>query len=255
MVYTSLTEAPRNLKEGIDWLMAVKGTDGENNLKAMGAAVYNFLADKPVGKMEVPALEEVKVITKEFLEQKEFEDGYFLNKLLDRFKKRMKKQKPGFFAKHFDYVYKSDYENIIQTGGVTADAMVKNVAKVVRVTERFLKSIQVADKYESAYSSEATWDASCAKDPEACAIVLVGIAPMLHTGILYLQYRCFRATESGGPGSVEEKRLANALEALGYKKSEQNVKMGVSDILRAFSCVGVELFVILHDLAGFWAFY
>ncbi|GBE60773.1 hypothetical protein, conserved [Babesia ovata] len=255
MVYNSLTEAPHNLKEGIDWLIALKGDDPVTNIKAMGAAVYNFLADKPVGKLELPALEEVKRISKEFLEQKEFEDNCFFNELLDRFKKRMKKQKPGFFARQFEYVYKSDYENIIQTGGVTADAIIKNVAKVVRVTERFLKSIQVADKYESAYSSEATWDASCAKDPEACAVVLVGIAPMLYTGILYLQYRCFRAIKLGGPGSVEEKRLANALEALGYKKSEQNAKMGVSDILRAFSCVDIELFVILHDLAGFWAFY
>ncbi|CDR95427.1 hypothetical protein BBBOND_0205850 [Babesia bigemina] len=44
MVYTSLTEVPHNLKEGIDWLVALKGTYGENNLKTIVGAIQKFLS-------------------------------------------------------------------------------------------------------------------------------------------------------------------------------------------------------------------
>ncbi|GBE60372.1 hypothetical protein, conserved [Babesia ovata] len=72
--------------------MALRGKDAGKNLAAMGDALHKFLADKPVGKMELPALENVKRISKEFLEQKEFRRYPFVQKMLGMFNGTMNKK-------------------------------------------------------------------------------------------------------------------------------------------------------------------
>ncbi|GBE59234.1 hypothetical protein, conserved [Babesia ovata] len=129
MVYNSL-EAPHNLKEGVDWLMALKGDDSEKNLAALGAAVHKFLADKPVGKMEVPALESVKLITKEFLEQPELKNMWPASELLGRFNKPMNKNFVGS-AKCFYNVDESDYTNVVKARRLTSKTIAEKLGKIV----------------------------------------------------------------------------------------------------------------------------
>ncbi|GBE58857.1 hypothetical protein, conserved [Babesia ovata] len=252
MVYTSLTEAPHNLKEGIDWLVALKGTDAEANVKGLGAAVYKFLANKPVGFTEVPALEEVKLISKEFLEQPELKDMWYVKDMLGKFNEPM--DKDNTLYRWFGALAESDYENIIKVRGLTADAMVKNVSDVVDGCEKFLENIKAPDQYKSAYSSDATWDASCAEDPKACAVVLVGIAPMLFTGLRSLIDVTGVANRTT-PAFRGEKNLGKLLKAVGYKEPECRAGMGNSDIRGAFN--GVDRYILdkIYDLSGFWAFY
>ncbi|GBE62438.1 hypothetical protein, conserved [Babesia ovata] len=253
MVYTSLTEAPQNLKEAIDWLIALKGTDAENNMKAFGDAVYKFLADKPVGYTKLPALEKVKVITKEFLEQKELKDMWPASELLGRFNNPMDK-KPNVIVRLLRVVDESDYTNIIQTQGVKAEDVAKDLGNVVAGCEKFLDDIKHPDHYESSYSSKATWTKSCAKNPEDCAAVFVGIAPMLYAGLRSLR-------EAGNPNifgrvtSNADKLLGKVLKAVGYKEEECAAGMGGSDIRNALRGVKFQMLVTLYDLAGFWAFY
>ncbi|GBE61017.1 hypothetical protein, conserved [Babesia ovata] len=253
MVYDLLTTAPRNLKEGIDWLMALKGTDAENNLKAMGAAVYDFLADKPVGKMKVRALEDVKVITKEFLEKQELRGRWFVKKILRKINEPIGKTRKEL-DKHFRRIEEYDYKNIVMANHLTAEKITQKLGKVVDCCEKFLEKIKSPDEYKSAYSSGATWDASCAEDPEACAVVLVGIAPMLYAGI-----RSVWEESKAGSGILsiygEGKPMGNVLKAMGYEEPQYRAGMGASYVLRALGGVKVRVLGILYDIAGFWAFY
>ncbi|GBE62664.1 hypothetical protein, conserved [Babesia ovata] len=253
MAYTSLTEAPRNLKECFDWLVALKGTDPSTNLKAMGAAVYKFLANKPVGYTKVPALEDVKLITKQFLEQKEIRDNSFVKKLLGRFKERLKKD--SFYFRRFLYnTNEADLKNMMQYRWADANDIARVILKVVDACETFVETIKNPDSYSPAYSSEATWEASCTEDPEACAVVFVGIAPMLYAGLHALQASTKVAIRNG-PTSDAAKDLKDVLKAVGYEEPECRATLGSSDISWALTDVDRELFTMLYDLAGFWAFY
>ncbi|GBE61243.1 hypothetical protein, conserved [Babesia ovata] len=253
MVYHSLTEAPHNLKECIDWLMALKGTDPENNFKAMGDAVYKFLADKPVGLTVLPALENIKLISKEFMEKPELKDEWCVDRVLGKFKEPMDKN-PNVFSKFFGTVGESDYENVVQTQGVDPEAMAAKVAQVVDNCETFLGDIKDPDHYAPAYSSSATWDISCSSDPEACAVVLVGISPMLYTGLLSLMEASIVACFKWPPFSAD-KPMGEVLKAVGYVEPECRADMKALHVLRAFKALDEEMFAALYDLAGFWAFY
>ncbi|GBE60332.1 hypothetical protein, conserved [Babesia ovata] len=253
MVYNSLTEAPHNLKEAIDWLIALKGRDADKNLAAMGAALHKFLADKPVGKMKVPALEDVKVITKKFLEKPELKGMWPASELLGRFNKPMDKDY-YMLRKIFTRINDSDYKNVVEATDAAAERVKDDVILLVYGCERFLNHMKVPDQYKSAYSPEATWDASCAENPEACAVVLVGIAPMLFTGILSLwdasNPPIFKCRASG----VAE-RLRKVLKAVGYVEPESRNSLGYYKVRKALSNVGYGIWDIVYYFAGFWAFY
>ncbi|CDR94302.1 hypothetical protein BBBOND_0106110 [Babesia bigemina] len=253
MVYKSLTEAPHNLKEGIDWLMAVKGTDAEKNLKALGEAVHKFLADKPVGSMKVPTLEKIKSVSKEFLQKPRFKDLWYVKDMLDKFDGPMNKTR-HMWLKRQTANYHSDYENIIQTAGITAKHMVENVNDVVDGFEKLLEKVKIPDQYKSAYTSEATWVASCGKRPQVCAVVFVGIAPMLYTGLRYV-WDSARAAIRNGRNSSEEMGLKDVLKAVGYEEPGCNISISSSDIRSASNDVHPYILDKIYDIGGFWAFY
>ncbi|GBE61872.1 hypothetical protein, conserved [Babesia ovata] len=253
MVYNSLTRAPRNIKEAIDWLIALRGADAANNLAAMGAAIHKFLADKPVGRMKLPALEKVKLITKEFLEQEELKGMWPANEMLGKFEAPLSKN-PCIIAKIFKLMAYSDYNNVVQNKGLTATKIAEKLGKVVGGCEMFLDRIKTPKQYKSAYSSKATWESSCAKNPEACAVVLVGIAPMLYTGLRSLRKAAYDETRKLAPFSAN-KTLDNVLEPLGYVEPECRAGMTASRVSWALRGVNKEILTTLYDLAGFWAFY
>ncbi|CDR95497.1 hypothetical protein BBBOND_0206550 [Babesia bigemina] len=252
MVYTSLTEVPRNLKEGIDWLLAVKGDDAEKNLKAMSTAIHFFLRSQPTGSTKLPALEKVKYASELFLRRQEFRDKPLVKELLKRFA-GTKTKNPTKLAAILENVEECDYKNVVQAFGLTPKNITKKLGRFVGGAEKFLDDLKIPGQYESAYSSEATWDSSCAKDPEACAVVFVGIAPMLYAGLRSLK-------EEGGPAPVgeapnEEKRnVADALKAVGYG---EGCRGGLSrlDLQKTTNPVDSQALDVIFDLAGFWAFY
>ncbi|GBE58906.1 hypothetical protein, conserved [Babesia ovata] len=253
MVYSSLTDIPRNLKEGIDWLIALRGTDAEKNLKALGEALYKFLADKPVGKRELPALENVKLISKKFLEKPELKDMWPASELLGRFNKPMNKNFVGL-AKCFNNADESDYKNVVKARRLTPKTIAEKLGKIVAGCEKLLESVKNPEQYYSSYTSEATWEASCAENPEACAVVLVGIAPMLYTGL-----RSLREESKVGTGvlplSGKGKPMGKVLKAVGYKESEYRAGMTGLSIRNALKGLTLEVLDTIYDLCGFWAFY
>ncbi|GBE60898.1 hypothetical protein, conserved [Babesia ovata] len=252
MVYNSLTEAPRNLKECFDWLVALKGADAKKNLAAMGAAVYGFLVDKPVGTLLIPSLEKVKRLSKEFLEQKELRDRPYVKEVLNRFKEPMNKDFRRFRDVYGDS--KSDYKNVVKARGVKPEDIARNVTRTVSSCEKFLDDIKIPDQYKSAYSSEATWEASCSKNPEACAVVLVGIAPMLYVGVGCLWVESYDDYIFRGT-SNRDRRLGKIMKALGFVEPGCRAGISGSDVLQTLRNTDEDLVDILYDFAGFWAFY
>ncbi|CDR93863.1 hypothetical protein BBBOND_0101920 [Babesia bigemina] len=252
MVYKSLTEVPHNLKEGIDWLVALRGDDCRSHMESIAAALYDLLADKPIGLTKVPALEEVKVITKEFMERKHINNQEFVQTLLRRFNGPMDKTNIHF--KRFMHKNDGDYDNIIKLKRLSPESMARFLGLVVYGCDKFLKHMKIPDEYKSAYSSEATWEASCAEDPEACAVVLVGIAPMLYTGLRSLKDASDEANKDPSNGETRT-RLRKVLRAVGYRRSKRRANISVSFMSKALSDVDKDVLDILYDFAGFWAFY
>ncbi|CDR95711.1 hypothetical protein BBBOND_0208650 [Babesia bigemina] len=252
MAYNWLTDVPRNFKEAIDWLIALKGTDGVNNLKAMGTAIHAILANKPAGFTKVPALEDVKLITKEFLEKDNIKDLSPASDMLQRFSKPMIKS--NSYAKKFNFE-ESDYVNVISTRAMKPEDIAHDITELVYGCAKFLEEIKTPDKYNSAYSPETNWEASCARNPQACAVVFVGIAPMLFVGLRSLQF----ASYSDGFNWLRFNRMkvsmVDVLEAMGYKKSELPLIKNGSNVFNALKNVSSRMLSTLYDLSGFWAFY
>ncbi|CDR94614.1 hypothetical protein BBBOND_0109120 [Babesia bigemina] len=254
MVYNSLTDAPRNLKEAIDWLLALKGTEAENNFNAMASAVYDFLADKPVGRIKVRALEKVKSISHKFMGQKALKEHSFVKIMLRRFESEMS-TKFSLFHRHFGSLAQSDCENVIEATGVKPEDIAVELAKAVDGCEKFLDDVKIPGQYSSAYSSRATWDSSCSRKPEACAVVLVGIAPMLYAGLRSLKEASADVVNRQWLVSYAEMHLKDVLKAVGYKTQEYRASMSGADISTALNSVKYDMLSSIYDLAGFWAFY
>ncbi|GBE61846.1 hypothetical protein, conserved [Babesia ovata] len=251
--YHALTEPPRNVKECMDWLIALKGKDPEKNLKALGEAVYKFLADKPVGKMQVPALENVKLISKEFLQQPKLKYWRPSQRVLRRLN-LPSDEKPGGSVRRQLRYRRSDYENVIQTMGAKPEDIAEELADVVSGCEKFLKCIKNPGQYKSAYCPEATWDASFANDTEACAVILVGIGPMLYAGTRSLIeawldafWRC--------PPFIAYNRMRELVKVLGFVEPECRASPRTSDVDKALCRLDDNELYTVYDLSGFWAFY
>ncbi|GBE60371.1 hypothetical protein, conserved [Babesia ovata] len=253
MIYGSLTDVPTDLKECIDWLIAAKGSDDGNGFKAMAFEVYRFLATQRVGLKRPIALERIKDVSKKFIGQEVLKKRTYADMLLKRYKTPIDRE-VGKFRKMLNGMKESDFENVIRAKGVTAETFAEKLGKVVDGCETFLESIKTADEYESSYHPDVTWDRSCGKNPEACAMVLVGVAPMLYVGLHSLM-------DASAPGvlglkkSNDDKNLEKVLFALGYVEPLCRPNLGCSDIRKALKGVNSTVLSTIYDLAGFWAFY
>ncbi|CDR94493.1 hypothetical protein BBBOND_0107910 [Babesia bigemina] len=252
MVYNSLTEIPRNVKECFDWLIAVKGSS-RFNTQALGFALHNFLVDMPVGLTRVPSLEMVKRFAKGFLEQKELKQEPHVTCLLAKYRSPMNKT-DGMDMKRLFCYNESDYDNVVKSKNISRDEMASIVARVAGNCERFLKRIKTPAQYESAYSSEATWEASCALKPTECAAILVGIAPMLYAGLISL-WISSNPELFGEEKSVKEKRLGRVMKILGFEEPGCREDLTRISVRQALVDMDKEIIERIYEIAGFWAFY
>ncbi|GBE61773.1 hypothetical protein, conserved [Babesia ovata] len=237
MVYTSLTDAPQDFREGVDWLLAMKGKDAYKNLAAMAEAVHHLFERDTLRSEVLEALKKTQDISQKFLDQEGLKDQLFVKEFLQRLAKPLNKL-PGALADSPD---------------VTSTTVTKDLVHVVDRCEKFLKKSKLYKQYEAAYSSEASWEASCAKDPEACAVVLVGIAPMLYAGLRSLQVASAHALENESDSKAKE-RMGEVLKAVGFKESDCPDSERSSPVHKALRRVDEHVFTVLHNLAGFWVF-
>ncbi|CDR94754.1 hypothetical protein BBBOND_0110520 [Babesia bigemina] len=253
MAYNSLTQVPRNLKEAVDWLMALKGTTPDANLTAMGVALHDFLAEMPVGLKRLQALEKIKSITRKFLRNPELSIQPFVFDLLRRFNGPMNKTYRGLRG-NVMIVNDSDYKNFIQTDRLQPHDIANGLGTLVHGCEHMLANITDPEEYKSSYTSEASWAGSCQADPEACAVVFVGIAPMLYAGLRSLRAVGNVATQNASMPDADD-RIEDVMEALGYVAPERRGEMTGPEVRKAMRSLPVHTLDLVYDLAGFWAFY
>ncbi|CDR97953.1 hypothetical protein BBBOND_0404410 [Babesia bigemina] len=252
MVYTSLTEAPHNLKEGIDWLMALKGTSGENTLMHMVGTIHHLFSDHSAGNNPLPSLDKIKRISKKFLEKPELRDNMLVKKVLEKFNPVDGTANTGFrryWHKQFD-----EYGRVVGVKGAKPEYIEECLSNVMDGFEKLLDDIKNPDQYESAYSAEATWEASCAKNPEDCAVILVGIAPMLYAGLISLW-----GTSESKTGEFHRfagsRSFGEVLRALGYVQPQCRADINGSKLFKNFEGLDDDLLHNTYDLAGFDVFY
>ncbi|CDR95633.1 hypothetical protein BBBOND_0207870 [Babesia bigemina] len=250
MVYNSLTDVPRDFREGIDWLVALKRTGFESNLKAISDAVFNFLAHKPAGACQLPAFQQVKLNVKKFLGQEGLKDRRIVKPMLERFN-RPKNQKSDFFARFFQSVGENGGRQIENNWGITGENILTKLAKSVDGCNTFLRNINVPAQYKSAYSSKATWDASCSTKPEDCAAIFVGITPMLYAGLMSLwdatDESAFRLTPDKA-----RKELEDILNAMRYVNPDCRSSLSRLEVVNALRGIGIDELGTLGTLAEFW---
>ncbi|CDR96787.1 hypothetical protein BBBOND_0306910 [Babesia bigemina] len=252
MLYNSLTDIPRNLKEGIDWLMAVKGSCDENNWKAMVGAVHHLFSKHSARYQQLPALEKIKSVAKEFLQKPGLRDNVVAKEVLELFDTLDSAAKTG--EKASPYKYYDENGHAIRVKGAKPEYIEQTLRKVVDGCEKFLEDIKRPETYRSAYSSEATWEASCSEKPEDCAVVLVGIAPMLYAGLQSLSD--VAEQDNGWFISVTTyKNPGEVLIPLGYYSSECRADLNGAEIFRIFNSLDEDLFHKTYALAGFDTFY
>ncbi|CDR95001.1 hypothetical protein BBBOND_0201580 [Babesia bigemina] len=252
VVYNSLAHVPRNFKECIDWLMAVRGDDGMKNLKVLEAALYDFYAHMSGRFTEVSDLDKVIRVSREFLEQEKLKKRRSVKRILIKLNDRLRKT-PDQLAKRIGSAHDTKNEKYLQKKGLTADTIAENLCYVVDACAKFLGRIKNRSHYKSAYSPQATWDASFSAHPETGVVIFVGIAPMLCASISSLNAAVFAAMLRFPP-FIAYKRMQEMIEALGYVEPQRRAGMTASyvgDALDGFE----ETIDFIFDLAGFWAFY
>ncbi|CDR95158.1 hypothetical protein BBBOND_0203150 [Babesia bigemina] len=245
MVYESLIDVPHNVKEGIDWLVALKGDDGDEHLAALGEAIHKYLSynfkNNPELAKKLPSLEHVKLISMGFMWNKELRGLWPAKDVLGNFVKAMDK-KPSYF---------------VNAMGSNPAKITKNLTKFFGGCEKFLDEIKHPATYESAYSSKATWDASCSEIPEACAAVFVGIAPMLYLGLESMRDASASQSSCWWPFGKKKAKVnfGEVVRAVGYDDLDCLGGAGSASALKAVKNLNPNVVDIVHDLCGFDAVY
>ncbi|CDR94509.1 hypothetical protein BBBOND_0108070 [Babesia bigemina] len=253
VVYNSLIYVPRNFKEAVDWLIAVRGDDGMKHLKALGAALYDFYAHMSGRFTEVSDLDKVIRVSREFLEQEKLKKRRSVKRILIKLNDRLRKT-PDQLAKDIGSADDTEKEKYLQTKGLTADTIAEKLCCVVDACAEFLGRIKNRSHYKSAYSPQATSDASFSAHPETGVVIFVGIAPMLCASILALEMASFRAVLRLPP-FIAYKRMQELIQALGYVEPECRAGMTASYVVDALGDFESETTDFIYRLAGFWAFY
>ncbi|CDR93734.1 hypothetical protein BBBOND_0100630 [Babesia bigemina] len=228
MAYASLTEAPRNVKEGIDWLIALKGDDAGRNLTSMGLAIYNLLTHKPVGNLNKPAPEKVEEGSEEVEGQSGQESVQSLREMSTR-------------------ALAENLAKLSNNERLAVRIIALKLSHVILACQQFLDDVKDGDRYVSAYGPEATWDVSCAENPEECVSVFVDVAPMLHGGLKALR----KASDGkilGIPSAEDTERVQEIMKAFGYNESEERAEMTATHVSEALRGVK-KIFGTLHDIA------
>ncbi|GIX61893.1 uncharacterized protein BcabD6B2_13280 [Babesia caballi] len=71
---------------------------------------------------------------------------------------------------------------------LTSSEITKAVKNSVDSISGLLKKIRKTSTYESAYGKDATWEKCCAPEPNRCAEVMIGIAPLFYATLHQLRY-------------------------------------------------------------------
>ncbi|GIX63477.1 extracellular matrix-binding ebh, putative [Babesia caballi] len=236
----SITEPPTNLKEAIDWVLRVSGKDNGNNdndaIKDLADEVKK-LFDKDAGEVAGGVL---GVMGKSITD--------LANKLADVTEQPPRRNKPFKVLVSYLQTFKGNLENVRDYGSsVSGEELVKlkgwltkessgAIGKLAEGLRKFLGYqsntsnfdgtgiiLNNGQAYDKAYGT-ASWPQS-PDDKRTCALIFLGIGPMLFYGLTYLYWNCesqgdWKRLQFQKSGSTNS--LSAYLDAMGYKDSEFN---------------------------------
>ncbi|GIX62995.1 variant erythrocyte surface antigen-1 family protein [Babesia caballi] len=236
----SLTEPPKNLKEAIDWVIQIKKDDVINDiakalqelLKEDGSEVaMNVLKNyRHVSESVIKGLDAAN----ENLENiKKFNFTYTaLNKLSQGLKPFVTGSQANISANAVDNV--GAWVSKVQENSL------KNIIPTLATgLETFKKGI-LQNSNDSTYKSDAEWSSLTPNDKRDCAVILLGIMPVVYIGLTYFYWQCEGTggwpDQSLSGSSGDHGNLKNFMAALGYQSNQLANKNGstiVSSIMNS----------------------
>ncbi|CDR97669.1 hypothetical protein BBBOND_0401610 [Babesia bigemina] len=252
VVYNSLMYVPRNFKEAVDWLIAVRGDDAERNLATLGAAIYDLYVHMSGRSTEWSNLDKAIRFSIDFLEQEKLKKHLYVKMILAILSYRVNIT-PNVLTNIIVSAYDTENQRFLHKNGLTADTIAEKLCYVVDACAEFLGRIKNRSHYNSAYSPQATWDALFSAHPETGAVIFVGIAPMLVAGLLSLRSASLAGKLKSSP-LIASKRMQELIQALGYVEPQLCAGMTASYVGRALGGFTYETINFIFDLAGFWTF-
>ncbi|GIX65990.1 variant erythrocyte surface antigen-1 family protein [Babesia caballi] len=242
MSENSLSVPPKNLKEAIDWVLRVIGKDSGNNgneaIKGL-AEELKKLFDKDAGEVARGVLtvmgKSITDLADKLGEVEEDVSNSFVNK-----------RKIFAVLEAYLQYYRGTFENVRDYGSSVSDQdrdklkgwlTGKSSGPIAKLAEGLGKLIGYQDgqvknggignqsEYKSAYKrDEVKWPES-PDDKRTCALIFLGIAPILFYGLTYLYWQ---STDEGDwksssfSGSSSTDALSAYLDAMGLEHSEFN---------------------------------
>ncbi|GIX61421.1 variant erythrocyte surface antigen-1 family protein [Babesia caballi] len=219
----SLIEAPINLKEAIDWVLrAIKGLAEE----------VKKLLDKDASEVATGVLEVM---------------GKSITNLADKLGKATENQVRSFpVLQSYLRTFNENLENVRDYGSSVSDQdrdklkgwltgqpsgpiekLAEGLGKLIGYQDGQVKNGGIGNQseYQSKYDrNEAKWPQS-PDDKRTCALIFLGIAPILFYGLTYLYWWCTDEGDwksSSFSGSSSTDALSAYLDAMGLKHSEFN---------------------------------
>ncbi|GIX63503.1 variant erythrocyte surface antigen-1 family protein [Babesia caballi] len=236
---TTLTIPPTNLKEAIDWVLRVSGKDnGQDDngaIKGLAKEVKNLL-DKDDGDVAQGILDVISpfigVVTK----------GFSVMSADSNVKNRFVRSPAAFIGTFKGKVeLVRDYGTAVDDGRISQliDLLQKDVhspgsgpiTKLADGLKTFIgwtgatvgnDGIGKNGQYTSSYKKEVTWDSL--KDNEAgkktCALIFLGISPILFYTLLFLYWVCSDGTPSWKGDKLTSGSLKTFMEKMGFSVNQ-----------------------------------
>ncbi|GIX65996.1 variant erythrocyte surface antigen-1 family protein [Babesia caballi] len=231
----SLTDPPTNLKEAIDWVIKINGhaQDLAKELKELlkhdGSEVAMKVLDKYrlVSESVIKGLEEANL--KIQAPKNRFHFAYTaLNNLSQGLKPFHPQSEANINSagvvkvkEWVSSVDESNLQKLIKELATSLEAFVKPTSGILQNSDT------------SSYNSANSWNNLTPSDKRDCALILLGIMPVVYIGITYLYWQCTPVLNSSssnelwqnqkldGSGS-DQGSLKQYMEALGYTENLNN---------------------------------
>ncbi|ORM41114.1 uncharacterized protein BXIN_0446 [Babesia sp. Xinjiang] len=234
MVHASLLEYPTNYKEAIDWLVAIRTSGG---IKELGAAVVNLFAEQSYDDEFMALIKEIRLKVKRYLRQSGFSDQpavrIILKLLPDESEYPIEVGSPPTITEIEEAIECQHPSHKEEKGVPIADKseshkpkpilprnisdadVIKAISDSADQYDKLLRKLWKSKTYEHSYDVTATWEQSCAPEPQTCAKIFVGIAPMLAAGTCALRHIALFASENDLIAD-STKKVGSFLKAAGF---------------------------------------
>ncbi|GIX65690.1 variant erythrocyte surface antigen-1 family protein [Babesia caballi] len=225
-----LTEAPKDLKEAIEWVIHIKGHAQELGkvleelLKHDGSEVALKVLDKYrlASKGVISGLAEANLKI-----QPPTNRFYFAYTALNSLSQGLR----PFHSQSQANINPDDVEKVGKwVSSVQVNTLTQPIQKFAEGLQTFQKGILTSPSNATAYNSAPSWSSLTDSEKRDCAVILLGIMPVVYIAITYLYWQCAGtggwAQDKLNQGGSDQGTLKQYMEALGYQSNQLANKNG-----------------------------